>query len=244
MDSKNKQSLRKDPGALMALMGDKSVVNSVRQTVINEFHLYYMKYLYAVVNNAMKNYTYFSTEDIISVANNAFIKVVETADRFVLKPESDLKSAEQQLKAWIGKIARNAMWDYIRAADEVHQKTDYIDVYPYENAYHYPSESDFSEDNASDFIQPDSELIRLTKQYLSKVKPSSLDVAESYVQFADKHGNLPDYIRDGLCREYGFLRGQLRYHKRNVLDGLRKHLIKKIPSLQDEDDSDMDDSAA
>jgi DNA-directed RNA polymerase specialized sigma24 family protein len=243
----------KGPAAMMCLIGDRTTNHIEYQRVINVFHKKYIGYIYTIVKNSMSG-SYFTQDDIKSVTHNAFIKVIGTASRFKVKSGSSNQEQETQLKAWIGTITRNSQKDYLRALDKVHMHTQYVESFLDEkdldekeldekdmdqsglvfSALAYASETEPEE-------EPPNELVRLTQQYMAKIKPANKAVTEAYVQFGDSKGTLPVYVRDGLCREYGLLPDQLRFIKRNTLDGLKKYLQKKVPSLVKDDENDKDD---
>lgn len=241
--TKTKTNGIKSPAALMSLIGDRTIDHIENQRVINVFHKKYIGYIYTIVKNSMGG-SFFSHDDKISVTHNAFVKVIDTASRFRVRSGSSHKEQETQLKAWIGTIARNAMKDYLRTLDKVHMQTQYVESFADEkdidlsgqvfSALAHASETEPEE-------EPPNEISRHMQQYMAKIKPANKAVTEAYVQFGDRMGALPDYVRDGLCREYGLLPDQLRFIKRNTLEGLRKHLQKKVPSLFKDDENDNDD---
>ena len=102
------------------------------EKAFTEFHYRYAKYLNAIIKSATSKFkSNYDTEELTeSVFQNTLLTIWEKADKFISIEEVEQGKKEKRVKAWLGKIAQNEMYqllrDYKVKNDKVIYNTDLI----------------------------------------------------------------------------------------------------------------------
>ncbi len=205
---------------LFLIMSMKDDDKEQAEKAYNEFHSRYSKYLYGIIISVaikFKN-TYDYEELAENVFQNTLLTIWEKADTFMKIEDVASEKKERRVKAWLGKIARNEMFqllrDYKTASEKITYDTELINEI---NLVDEPIVEN----------QPKFEK-KLLNNALKTLKPRDKDILLAYYQYYEKDKNMPSEALDNLCRMFDTTKDNLRQIKKRALDKVNSFIEEQL----------------
>lgn len=177
-----------------------------------EFYNRYKNYLYTVVRNACKSWEMYGDELVQAVHENAFLKVYEKADSFMMIEDIAFARQELRMKSWLGAIAHREMLLLLRQFKEEKEKIDYHDDMTF---LEQPEEIDNSQS---------TEEILLVEKALKTLSDRDRHILITYMMFEDGNKQLPKPEIQRLAEIWKVLPDNMRQIKKRSLAKVKQYI--------------------
>lgn len=203
---------------LIQTMAKWNSIPKEAESTFNEFYERYRSFLLKVCRKACQG---FDSSNLLAddIFQNVFIKVRYKAYTFKLKDDSTNTNISKDIKAWLARIARNELINFLRKNPDEMELSN-----PYRIRTHELNENPIYAVTEED---KDAESL-ITKNSLDSLL-QLLNERESYIlmtymQFYDPHNpnkHLPDDILKGVCLKFNIKPGNVRKIKERAIEKLR-----------------------
>jgi DNA-directed RNA polymerase specialized sigma24 family protein len=207
-----------DPEELVRLMaqnlGDRRILNDI----FTVFHARYVRYIENLVKKNIAFRSTFEAGDLTSLAHDTLLLAKDSSGRYKSLPNADRKEQERRVKAWLGGIADNMYFTYVRAATK-----------QFENKNHRIEFKDvFSVRKRESEPALPNEKIKQIIQAFKKLPAQDRDILGTYLNCEDQTGKIDPFIHDCLSRDWKQLPQNLRKIKQRALDKMRHTILKPL----------------
>lgn len=191
---------------LMGAAGESSAEDrAVAIEALRLLHSRHYEYLVGVLEGFAENLGTVVI-DPEEFALKTFKKAFQVAFRFCDQSGGDAIKARVQVRAWLGKIARNLARDEL---DRVSRLDKHIHLVVLDETHDIPVESE----DDGDITPTESKALDSLKTALAKLKPEERDIVITYAEFGvpTKNGReLPEDVREALMQRTGYERSNVR----------------------------------
>jgi RNA polymerase sigma factor (sigma-70 family) len=197
---------------LFLLMAMKEDNRQDAEKAFSKFYNLYKDYLYTVIKKVCKSWQMYGDDLIQDVHQNTFLTVYENAENFIQIENIPFERQERHLKAWLGKIAKNEMFQLLRKQREDNEKTTYL-----------PDLSYFDDKEIEKFL-PMSENMLLVEKALNSLNERDRDILITYLMFEDGNKKLPSEEIQRLADLWDVLPDNLRQIKKRSIEKIKKYI--------------------
>jgi RNA polymerase sigma factor (sigma-70 family) len=213
---------------LMLLMGAAGPANEEQElahVALRELHRRYYPYVLKVAEGFSKN---FGTVEIDpeGFATATFKKAYDRAASFQDKSGGSSELSELQVKAWLGKVARNLARD---ALDKIKRRHSHIEIVPLDENSEIPEPELLP---VEDTTPTAPAALNALQAALDVLKPEERDILLTYAAFGVRTKNgreLPKDVRESLEDRIGYERSTIRQKwlrlQRKLKTELEQYLI-------------------
>lgn len=191
---------------LMGAAGPSAEEQEIARASLRELHRRYYPYILSIAESFSENM--WTVEiDPEGMATAVFRRAYDKADSFQDKSGGDAKRAERQVKAWLGRIARNLLRD---ALDKIKRRSNYLEIVPLDESLTIPEPDDEPE---NDFTSTSAPALAALRDALEALKPEDREILLTYAAFGipTKSGReLPKDVRESLEDRTGYERSNIR----------------------------------
>ncbi|MBD3636596.1 MAG: sigma-70 family RNA polymerase sigma factor [Crocinitomicaceae bacterium] len=205
--------------------GDSGNNDAIAKESFAEFFERYKGFLIKVCRKCC--YSFDSSDQLADdVFQNTFIKVYHKAQTFKLKDPESTQNAENEIKAWLSRIAYHELINFLREnpdeknlSNPFRQKSsDFAEIAEVDNL------SELKEDYKSTSIEKN-----ILDQALGLLTEREKYILLTYMQYFDPNqplGHLPDDVLNGLCVKFEISPENARQIKRRSLKKLETEIEK------------------
>ena len=191
-------------------MSMKEVDRPTAEKAFNAFYYRYKDYLFSIVNKACISWKMYGEDLVKDVFQNTFLSVYQKAESFLLIDDLPIENQEKRLKAWLGRIAQNEMFQLLRENSK--EKIDYLEDL-----------SIFNESSEENEIIA-SENVLLVEKALSNLKERDRDILITYIQFEEGNKKLPRDEISRLSEYWEVLPDNMRKIKQRALLNVKEYI--------------------
>lgn len=186
------------------------------------FYREYSKYLYKVVIEAKKKYTFLRNDIIDDIVNNTFLKIYENPLLFQIdESQSDL-STDTRLKAYLSTIAKNNLKDLLNTE----LKENHLKIIDDDEQIFDPPEIE-TEENISL-----SQMRIILDEVLNTFKERDKAILLTLYEFYEEGKNTPSETLDWLCEVHKTTRDNIKAIKSRCNKKIIDHFKSKLTNTK------------
>ena len=182
------------------------------EKAFDEFYRHYKDYVYSIVRKACKSWEMYGEELVEAVFDDTFITVYSKAESFIVIEDIPFERQEKNMKAWLGKIAKNEMLQLLRVYKTDKERLEFTDDLSFIKCDDETTESQVSEDYL------------LAEKALKTLSERDRNILVTYLMFQDGNRKLPRDEIQRLADMWNVLPDNMRQIKKRSLNKMEMYL--------------------
>lgn len=186
------------------------------------FYREYSKYLYKVVIEAKKKYTFLRNDIIDDIVNNTFLKIYENPLLFQIDESHSDQSTDARLKAYLSTIAKNNLKDLLNT--EI--KENHLKIIDDDEQIFDPPEIETDENISL------SQMRIILDEVLNTFKERDKAILLTLYEFYEEGKNTPSETLDWLCKVHKTTRDNIKAIKSRCNKKIIDHFNSKLTNTK------------
>lgn len=182
------------------------------------FYREYSKYLYKVVIEAKKKYTFLRDDIIDDIVNNTFLKIYENPLLFQIDDAHTDIITDARFKAYLATIAKNNLKDLLKT--EI--KENHLKIIDDEEQIFNPPEIEIEENVEI------SQMRTILDEVLNSFKERDKAILLTLYEFYEEGKNTPSETLDWLCKVHNTTRDNIKAIKSRCTKKIIEHFNSKL----------------